>query len=1018
MQKTFKRTLSMFLAALLCFGACGVGFISVWAVGPYTVCYNYAVNTGLPDGQRYVDYEPGANVALVSERATKVGGWDFVGWNTNATAKVALAEPYPMPAEDLTLYAIFSKRMICSFIDYNGTAKRTTPLDAFLWNKDTMAAFTTPVQGYYTGWERCGWAYHTNAKAPDSSVFASGANLSVNDGANPKHYGLYSRDVTLSYDLGGASGTKPGDQIGKQYVNSYDISITSRPAFSLAAAPVWAGYTFQGWKVNDVIYAPGASVTVPGDATATAQWVAGTGTQHFVSYNISETGGSSVEYGSASYAENEIVSFPAAVKPNYKHIGWNTDKSAHDGLDSYAMGSEDVILYSVFRKDVELVWIDFAEDVRQSNATSATIFNAEPKSTTYYIPAINAITGWSAVGWEQTSNMALLPMNASFMQPGLSGTFEAGTTVSSATYYALYSRTVTLSYNEDDGDSRPADATATQYFCDGKYKNPRVMIANVITKPTFLFGGWMDDSGAVYQAGDYIDMAEDMILTAVWIPDPDAPHTHTYGSWVVIAPSTHTVQGTEEGTCACGDTTTRPIPVTAEHTYGNWVTVTQPTHTTKGLEKTACACGDEITQPIPETAEHTYGSWIVINPPTHTAQGLEKATCICSDEITRPILVTPGHTYGNWVVITPPTHTVQGIEEATCACGDTTTRPIPVTPGHTYGSWVVITPPTHTVQGIEEATCVCGDTTTRPIPVTPGHTYGNWVVITPPTHTVQGTEKATCVCGDEITRPIPELGATLTILPKDGTSDQTITMKSGDSHLLTRPNRPSEFILVWQHVSGSGTLNGNTFTIGAGDATVSAVWSLYDPVTGLRIDNLTDDFDSFTGMTVTKDANWKPSTPGDFFDSGTINNNRETFLYDVTLRDNNGPYIKQFTDLVQVSLPLPSNYDPDPNSGWVYEFGYYEPDAITGGAPYKLHLFTPVTNTNVPAEKTYYIDMVNKRVIFWTDHFSTYGFIRTAVGLDDETGGPTATPLKCWQKLPAWLQWILRWLCFGWIWMK
>ncbi|MCL1952850.1 MAG: hypothetical protein FWF60_08495 [Oscillospiraceae bacterium] len=24
---------------------------------------------------------------------------------------------------------------------------------------------------------------------------------------------------------------------------------------------------------------------------------------------------------------------------------------------------------------------------------------------------------------------------------------------------------------------------------------------------------------------------------------------------------------------------------------------------------------------------------------------------------------------------------------------------------------------------------------------------------------------------------------------------------------------------------------------------------------------------------------------------------------------------------------------------------------------------------------------------------------------------------KWWQTLPPWLQWILRWLCFGWIWM-
>ena len=43
--------------------------------------------------------------------------------------------------------------------------------------------------------------------------------------------------------------------------------------------------------------------------------------------------------------------------------------------------------------------------------------------------------------------------------------------------------------------------------------------------------------------------------------------------------------------------------------------------------------------------------------------------------------------------------------------------------------------------------------------------------------------------------------------------------------------------------------------------------------------------------------------------------------------------------------------------------------------------------------------------------------------VDIETGerwpySPPVLYLRWWQKLPAWLQWILRFLCFGWIWMK
>ena len=31
---------------------------------------------------------------------------------------------------------------------------------------------------------------------------------------------------------------------------------------------------------------------------------------------------------------------------------------------------------------------------------------------------------------------------------------------------------------------------------------------------------------------------------------------------------------------------------------------------------------------------------------------------------------------------------------------------------------------------------------------------------------------------------------------------------------------------------------------------------------------------------------------------------------------------------------------------------------------------------------------------------------------------PPVLQLRCWQKAPAWVQWVLRYICFGWIWMK
>jgi len=43
--------------------------------------------------------------------------------------------------------------------------------------------------------------------------------------------------------------------------------------------------------------------------------------------------------------------------------------------------------------------------------------------------------------------------------------------------------------------------------------------------------------------------------------------------------------------------------------------------------------------------------------------------------------------------------------------------------------------------------------------------------------------------------------------------------------------------------------------------------------------------------------------------------------------------------------------------------------------------------------------------------------------VDIETGerqpySPPVLYVRCWQKAPSWVQWILRYICFGWIWMK
>ena len=87
----------------------------------HTVTYNVTENGGTGSNSTATVYY-GANVDL-TKTATK-SGWTFVGWNTNKDATTALSS-YTMPANDVTLYAIYKKEITLTEIDYNGTTKDT-----------------------------------------------------------------------------------------------------------------------------------------------------------------------------------------------------------------------------------------------------------------------------------------------------------------------------------------------------------------------------------------------------------------------------------------------------------------------------------------------------------------------------------------------------------------------------------------------------------------------------------------------------------------------------------------------------------------------------------------------------------------------------------------------------------------------------------------------------------------------------------------------------------------------------
>lgn len=211
-------------------------------------------------------------------------GWEFVGWNTDPDAENGLAS-LVMDEYDITLYAIYKKDITGTVIDAAGSR----PVNATLYNKENSKAVTPPTQREYEGWIPAGWSAGTapNAAVADQVTFVDGANI---------YYGIYQREVTLSYDCADEPPVAPpdtdpvmlqaaisvggGQPIPSQKdiarLNSYSLTTIAPAEFTVAVPPEQTNYAFLGWSENidgdGPLYQPGSSFSADVSTTIYSVW--------------------------------------------------------------------------------------------------------------------------------------------------------------------------------------------------------------------------------------------------------------------------------------------------------------------------------------------------------------------------------------------------------------------------------------------------------------------------------------------------------------------------------------------------------------------------------------------------------------------------------------------------------------------------------------------------------------------------------------------------------------------------
>jgi hypothetical protein len=257
--------------------------IDIYASAPnvapvtYTVEYNATFNGGT-SLTTHLPAAAGTSVDLTPE-ADKENDWKFVGWNTDRTATRGLIS---YPAGNITLYAVYEKRLEAYFQDYSGIPMKQESEP--MYNRETTAKLYLPDQpawvetlsdGGSRTWEAGGWTRSKLRDPVDATPITSNY-VMIDENMPPQpYYGLYQLTVVVSFNTKG--GTFIPAETVTHYVNSFKISDPLWNKVYQPVPPVKPGYDLKYWQSSNIPFNtfapnPDAYWQTGKDVTFTARW--------------------------------------------------------------------------------------------------------------------------------------------------------------------------------------------------------------------------------------------------------------------------------------------------------------------------------------------------------------------------------------------------------------------------------------------------------------------------------------------------------------------------------------------------------------------------------------------------------------------------------------------------------------------------------------------------------------------------------------------------------------------------
>jgi len=292
------------------------------------------------------------------------------------------------------------------------------------------------------------------------------------------------------------------------------------------------GYSFIGWYTLPQGTEGATQVkstdtyNIAGDCTVYAHWKPHI---HAVTYDFKKNKGDSASAMSFNYDYDANVDlsvtavktgvsglYDATNNPNgWRHIGWNVDPDATEGLKSFVMPDNDVVLYAIFEKDVTATFIDRSNDGIITRKITDYVYG-ETEEAEIEVPAQNTFEDWTPKGYSYDTDA------------DAAGVVFQGTKVEpmvDTTYYGVYEQELTITYVANGPRIDDSIAYSNGYYNAADQVNSTkkadfiIAAGPIYDNHSFVAWEILDADGNVlssHQPKDAISIDKDIVLVAKW----------------------------------------------------------------------------------------------------------------------------------------------------------------------------------------------------------------------------------------------------------------------------------------------------------------------------------------------------------------------------------------------------------------------------------------------------------------------------------------------------------------------